>query len=345
MLTSSNVSPFILGFNGTELSADTRKTLASIRPAGFILFSRNLENPEQTQALCAELRALSPLNNPLIFIDQEGGRVRRVKWEGVYQAPPARTFGELFEQNPQKGLEAAQWSAYLTARDMQNLGITANCMPVADLLIDGAHSIIGDRAYCADPQAVSALCAAAIIGAMAGGVWPVIKHAPGHGRATADSHEELPVVDADPDTLEQDLVPFKANNQCPFVMTAHVQYPQWDRQCATNSAKVMQEVLREKCDMQGAFLADDMFMQALEGPLENRINSALTAGCDLVICGSNNIDGRFSAEMWQQVMALEGRFELSAESRTRLENLPSLPQKFDVTPEEARKELEEAMAA
>lgn len=345
MLTSSNVSPFILGFDGTEITDDLRRTLETVRPAGFIIFGRNIESPDQLKKLCAELKTLSPLKYPLIFIDQEGGRVRRIRWQEVYQAPPARTFGEIYEKDPQKGLQAAQWSAYLTAREMHASGITANCMPVADLIVDGAHSIIGDRAYSSDPAAVSALCAAAIKGCMAGGVWPVIKHAPGHGRAKADSHEKLPEVAASAQLLENDLMPFKANNQCPFVMTAHVKYPALDDLCATNSEKILNGVLRKQCGMTGTIIADDMFMRALEGDLEARIQNALGAGCDLVICGSSSIDGSFNADMWQQVAALAGKFSLTTEARQRLETLPTLPQKFSIGLDEAKQELEEAMAA
>lgn len=345
MLTSSSVSPFILGFDGTHLSPERRETIEALRPSGFILFSRNIETPDQVKALCAELQTLSPLKHPLIFIDQEGGRVRRIKWQESYQPPAARRFGELYQQNPEKGLQAAQWSAYLTARELQNLGITVNCVPVADLLVDGAHSIIGDRAFGDDPQAVAALSAAVIKGTMAGGIWPVLKHAPGHGRAKADSHAELPVVDVSEESLQHDLIPFKANNQCPFVMTAHVKYNALDDTCATMSTRVLQGTLREACGISGAIVADDMFMGALEGSLTERVGNSLEAGCDVVICGSNNLDGRFSEDMCQQVANLSGKFCLSDKARQRLEDLPPLPQSFDLSLDEARQELQQVMAA
>ena len=345
MSTLNKVSPFILGFDGTEISHETRKTIEALCPVGFIVFGRNIQSPTQLKALSADLKTLSPLKNPLIFIDQEGGRVRRLRGKGVYNAQPARDIGRIFERDPQKGLAAAQWNAYLIARQLQELGVSVNCMPVADLLLEGAHSIIGDRAFSADPQVVGALCAASIKGSMAGGVWPVIKHAPGHGRAKADSHEELPTVNAAANDLEADFTPFKMNNDCPFVMTAHVKYTALDDKCATTSNKVIKQTLRGALAMTGTIIADDMFMQALEGSLEARTQNSLSAGCDLVICGSSSIDGRFSGDMWQQVKALEGKFGLTPEARARLEGLPTLPQKFEVSTQEAQNELDELMVA
>lgn len=343
MLTLNKVSPFILGFDGTEITPDTRCTIKALRPAGFIVFGRNISSRAQLKSLCAYLKSLSPLQNPLIFIDQEGGRVRRIAWDDFYKAPPAREIGKIFERDPQKGLAAAQWNAYLVSRELRELGVSINCMPVADLLIKGAHSIIGDRAFSHDPQVVGALCAASIKGCMAGGIWPVIKHAPGHGRAQTDSHEELPAVSAPAEDLEADFTPFRMNSECPFVMTAHVKYTALDNACATVSNKVIESTLRGDLAMSGTIVADDMFMHALEGSLEERIASSLGAGCDLVICGSSSIDGRFSADMWQQVKALEAKFSISGDARQRLACLPELPEKFDISREEALSELNKLM--
>ncbi len=345
MLSSKKISPIILGFDGYEIDDKTRELIARLSPVGFILFKRNCKDAEQLKALCDELIALSPLSKPLIFIDQEGGRVNRILWDDYIGAAP-RTFGEIYEKSPQKGMRAAELNAYLIARQLRSYGITANCSPVADILVEDADDIIGDRAFSSSPEVVSALVAATIKGLMAGGVWPVIKHVPGHGRAMVDSHKELPVVTAGVETLEQDFAPFIANQQSPFLMTAHVKYTALDEvNCATTSRIVIKNWIREHLGMNGLIIADDMFMQALDGTLNERIKDSVDAGCDLVICGSTSIDGKFSADFWSELMGLDDSICLSDSAREKIENLPDLPKRDKLQFIELQHELDEILAA
>tara|TARA_Y100000782_G_scaffold41136_1_gene45941 strand:- start:376324 stop:377364 length:1041 start_codon:yes stop_codon:yes gene_type:complete len=346
MLTSKNIAPIIMGFDGYTLTPETRELFLKLNPAGYILFKRNCKDAEQVKALCAELGRLSPFKTPLIFIDQEGGRVNRIHWD-PYMGPTPREIGKIYEQSPEKGLRAAELNAYLIARQLRAYGITANCAPVADLLIEGADDVIGDRAFSADPKVISALCAASIKGLMAGGVWPVIKHVPGHGRAMADSHKELPVVDAPLEELKKDFEPFKVNNQCPFLMTAHVRYTAVDEgRCATVSSRTLNGLIREDLGMNGLIIADDMFMEALEGSLLERIESSLSAGCDLVICGStSHLTGEFTDKFWQQIKNLPTRLNLTREAKEKLENLPQLPSDDSLDADDMRQEISKIMAA
>lgn len=352
MLTSKglaapkNIAPIIMGFDGYTLSPETRALFLKLNPAGYILFKRNCKDAAQVAALCAELAELSPFETPLIFIDQEGGRVNRINWD-PYMGPAARDIGKIYEQSPEKGLRAAELNAYLIARQLRAYGITVDCAPVADLLIEGADDVIGDRAFSQDPAAISALCAATIKGLMAGGVWPVIKHVPGHGRATADSHKELPVVTAGRAELAKDFAPFKANNQAPFLMTAHVKYTAIDpERCATTSTRVIDGLIRKELGMNGLIIADDMFMEALEGSLLQRIESSISAGCDLVICGStSHLNGTFSDAFWTQILELPTRLNLTPEAKQKVENLPALPRKDTLDVVELHQELQTIMVA
>ena len=345
MLSSRPVSPLILGFAGLTLDARTKALFEQLNPAGYILFRRNCESREQVEALCAELTELSSLPTPLIFIDQEGGRVNRITWE-PYMAPAGAKLGEIYAQDPARALKAAELNGYLLGAQLWAYGITVNCLPVADLQLPGTSNVIGDRAFSADPAAVGALCGATISGLLAGGVWPVIKHAPGHGRALLDSHYELPRVSADLDTLAADFKPFEMNNIVPFVMTAHVLYEALDdTACATQSATVIQGYLRQKLGMTGVMLADDMFMQALTGNLQQRIQKSLVAGCDLAICGSTSLDGRFSTEHWQQLETLTDLPPVSPELLAQLAALPARGMPQADTLKEAFEFMQEVLAA
>jgi len=335
-----------MGFDGYTLDAATKELFLRLNPAGYILFKRNCKDAVQLKTLCAELTNLSPFKPPLIFIDQEGGRVNRIHWEG-YIGPAPRKIGQLYEKSPGKGLRAAELNAYLIARQLRSYGITANCAPVADLMIDGADDVIGDRAFSADPKAIAALCAATMKGLMAGGVWPVIKHVPGHGRATADSHKELPVVEATKEELLQDFAPFKANNQAPFLMTAHVKYNAIDAQnCATTSSRILNGLIRQDLGMNGLIIADDMFMSALDGSLLQRIDRSLSAGCDLVICGStSHITGAFEEYFWKQIKDLPTRLNLTHEARAKIESLPQLPKHDGLDVVSMQQEMQKILVA
>ena len=340
MIAAQKVSPIILGFDGPVLNLETQAFIRKLNPVGFILFRRNCETADQLRVLCASLKELTPHHEPLIFIDQEGGRVQRLKWQRRF--PPAAVFGNIAQKEGlQKALKAVELNYYLIARELQSYGINVNCAPVADIRIEGADEIIGDRAFSSEPEVVAVLNAAAIKGMLAGGVWPIIKHAPGHGRAYADSHKELPIVKEDVATLEKtDFYPFKVNNKAPFVMTAHVAYQALDGATpATQSAPILKGVFKEKMGLEGLIVADDMFMQALDGSLLERSTRSLHAGCDLIICGSGHIDGRFAAQYWPELKTLEG-LSLSASAMEKIKNLPKLPRKFLLSAEDATQELD-----
>lgn len=326
MLSYKPIAPIIAGFDGTRLDEQTRTAFEKLRPAGFILFKRNCESREQLEVLCQELRALSPLKQPLIFIDQEGGRVNRIQWD-PYIGPAAKDIGELFEKSPAEGLRAAELNGYIIASQLATYGITVDCLPVADVPVAGAHDIIGDRAFSYEPKTVGALCAATIKGLMAAGVYPVLKHLPGHGRAFADSHVELPTVDTSYDGLAKtDFVPIQTNKDAAFIMTAHVKYTQLDSDnCATFSKHILDNVLREDLGVSGLIVSDDLYMEALEGSLQERANKSLEAGCDLLICGSSRIDGRFDKDRFEQMCALDVE-ALTPQALEKLNSLPTLPQ-------------------
>src|SRR5215471_7363337 len=234
----------VYGCQTTELLPDERSFFKDARPFGFILFARNIADPDQVRALCESLReSVSDAGAP-IFIDQEGGRVARLKPPHWRERPRARRFGELYEGDPELGREAAYLCARLIAHELAILGITVNCAPVLDVPAAGSHEIIGDRAFSADPATVIALGRAQIEGYLDGGVLPVIKHIPGHGRAEADSHLALPKVEASADALSaHDFVTFRSLCDAPVAMTAHVVYQAIDPQRpATTSPKLVRDV-------------------------------------------------------------------------------------------------------
>ncbi|MDQ0504426.1 beta-N-acetylhexosaminidase [Xanthobacter agilis] len=275
---------FIAGCSGHHLSVEERRFFAATAPWGFILFARNVESPDQVRALVADLRAAVGWRAP-VLIDQEGGRVQRLRPPHWTDDPPAEAFGTLYLTDPASALEAVRLNSRAIAADLAALGIDVDCLPVADLRHPDGHGIIGNRAYGTEPVAVAALARAAADGLLDGGVLPVVKHIPGHGRAPADSHERLPVVHAPRAELEtSDFAAFRALNDLPLGMTAHVVYADIDAERpATTSAVVMQEVVRGSIGFQGAVMSDDLSMGALAGTLESRSLAALAAGCDLLL--------------------------------------------------------------
>lgn len=335
MLVKQNPRPLFVGVPSTEIDNETAEVLNELRPLGFILFARNCESEQQIAKLCAHLAEFSPLEKPLIFIDQEGGRVARVKWED-YKAPCGEVFGKLFDENADKGVEATRLNAFVMGAKLRKLGITADCAPVADVADDKTHDVIGDRAYSKDPKTVSILVGASISGFMAGGVYPVIKHAPGHGKARCDSHKELPIVEADVETLEQiDFLPFKENNQCPFIMSAHIQYTALDDKCATDSKKIMSDIIRNQLGMTGILMSDDINMEALEGSLLQRAQKSLSAGCDVALHCNGKLD-----EM-RELLPIE---QCSEELMNRFKQLPSVGTATDEVLEEAQARVQELLA-
>jgi beta-N-acetylhexosaminidase len=280
-------SAAVYGCQGPELSPEDRAFFRDARPFGFILLgiNRNIESPSQVAALCEQLRDSIGNANAPIFIDQEGGRVQRLKPPHWPNRPAARRFGELFDRHADQGREAAYLCARLIAHDLRSVGVTVNCAPVLDVPIQGAHDIIGDRAYSLDPATVIDLGRATIEGYLDGGVLPVMKHVPGHGRAMADSHLALPRVSASANELStHDFVTFRSLNQAPMAMTAHVVFEGIDpRRPATTSPKVIRSIIRGEIGFEGLLVSDDLSMSALAGPLGARTKAALFAGCDIAL--------------------------------------------------------------
>lgn len=281
----SESKAMILGAAGTELSAEEIAFYRGEKPWGFILFARNVREPAQLADLVAAMRDSVGRPEAPVFIDQEGGRVQRLRPPMAPDYPDAATLGRLYAGDRAGGLRAAWLMSRLHAMDLSRYGITADCLPVLDVPVAGAHDVIGNRAYGHDPQAVIALGRAAAEGLMAGGVLPVMKHMPGHGRAFADSHKALPTVDSGLEALRgHDFVPFKALADLPLAMTAHIVYRAIDPDNpATTSRRVVEEIVRGEIGFDGLLMSDDISMHALSGDFAARAEAILAAGCDLVL--------------------------------------------------------------
>ncbi len=275
----------ILGAAGTTVTAGERIFFNGEAPWGFILFARNLSEPAQIEDLVAELRDCIGRPDAPVFIDQEGGRVQRLRPPLAGHYPPADRLGRLYQSDPDAGLRASWLMARLHAFDLMRYGIDGDCLPVLDVPIEGAHDVIGDRAFAHDPKVVSVLGQASVAGLLAGGVMPVIKHIPGHGRAFSDSHLALPIVTASLDELrDSDFLPFKALKDAPAAMTAHVVYTALDPENpATTSGRVIENYIRGEIGFDGLLMSDDLSMKALSGDFGHRARSSLAAGCDVVL--------------------------------------------------------------
>jgi beta-N-acetylhexosaminidase len=283
---------FITGISGLELSAAERQFIRDERPWGFILFKRNIETPAQVTQLVAELRAASGDTEAPVLIDQEGGRVQRLGPPNWPVYPPGAVFGTLYDIDPALGLEAARLSARLIADDLIQLGITVDCLPLADVPIDGADAVIGNRAYGTEPAKVAAIARAVTDGLEQGGILPVLKHIPGHGRATADTHFRLPEVDTPQKELERtDFAAFQPLADLPMAMTAHVVFSALDPvHPATTSATIIEQVIRGVIGFQGLLMSDDVSMNALAGSIAERTRAIVTAGCDMVLHCNGKLD-------------------------------------------------------
>ncbi|MGY0831290.1 beta-N-acetylhexosaminidase [Azospirillum argentinense] len=276
----------VFGATGTALTADERAFFRDADPLGFILFRRNCDTPEQVRALVAEMRAAVGRADAPVLIDQEGGRVARMRPPHWPAFPPMRAFGDLAARDAAAGREAARINARLLALMLADCGVTVDCAPVCDVPVEGAHDIIGDRAFSGDPARVADLARATCEGLIAGGVLPVVKHLPGHGRAFTDSHAELPVVDAPRAALEAtDFAPFRALADMPLGMVAHVVMKAIDPdQPASTSAVVVREVVRgAPIGFDGLLFSDDLSMGALAGGMRGRAEAVLAAGLDVVL--------------------------------------------------------------
>jgi beta-N-acetylhexosaminidase len=275
----------IYGCLGPELTPDERGFFREARPWGFIVFGRNVIDRDQLRALIASLRDCVEDESAPVLIDQEGGRVARLSPPHWRERPSAARLGALHASSPELAREAAYLNARLMAKDLADLGITVDCAPVLDLPVEGADAVIGDRAFSTDAAVVIDLGRMVIDGMLDGGVIPVMKHVPGHGRATTDSHTALPRVKVSLDDLSaSDFVPFRSLNRCPLAMTAHVVFEAIDPQRpATTSPKVIRDVIRGEIGFEGPLISDDISMGALKGPISVRTKAALFAGCDLVL--------------------------------------------------------------
>lgn len=276
---------FIIGVSGPGLNDAEREFIRAEQPWGFILFKRNIETPGQVSKLVRELR--SELGDPgaPVLIDQEGGRVQRLgppHWP-VY--PPGAAFGALYDIDPALGLTAARLSSRLIAADLIDLGVTVDCLPLADVPVEGSDAVIGNRAYGTEPGKVAAIARAVTEGLEQGGVLSVLKHIPGHGRATTDSHFRLPTVDTGRSELERtDFAAFQPLADLPMAMTAHVVFSALDPvHPATTSATIISEVIRGVIGFQGLLMSDDVSMNALAGSIAERTRAIVTAGCDMVL--------------------------------------------------------------
>ena len=279
---------FITDVTGPALTAAERSFLREAEPWGLIVFARNIETPDQVRRLTGDFRDAVGRGDAPVLVDQEGGRVQRLGPPHWPRYPKGAQYAGLYQRDPAAGLEAARLGARLIAADLLPLGIDVDCLPLADVPAAGADPVIGDRAYGDTPEQVAAIAGAVAEGLMAGGVLPVLKHLPGHGRAPADSHQRLPVVDADRATLEAtDFAAFRPLAGLPLGMTAHVVFSAYDSLApATTSVTMVRQVIRDSIGFGGLLMSDDVSMGALDGPVGERARAAWAAGCDVVLhCG------------------------------------------------------------
>lgn len=324
----------IFGCQGLTLTPDEAAFFREARPWGFILFKRNVDTPDQVKRLVDALRETVGRPDAPVLIDQEGGRVARLGPPHWRRYPPGAAYGALSANDLLLRREITRLGARLLAHDLSALGINVDCVPVLDVPQPGAHDIIGDRAYGRTPDQVAELGRAAAEGLIAGGVLPIVKHIPGHGRAGADSHEALPVVDTPLAELEAvDFAPFRALSDMPMAMTAHVVYAAIDaKRPATTSKKAIRKVIRQSIGFDGLVMSDDLSMKALAGGFADRARDALDAGCDVVL--------HCNGDMAEMVQVLEGTGKLRGRAARRAEaalaRIPRAAEPFDAAEARAR---------
>jgi beta-N-acetylhexosaminidase len=302
----------IYGLAGPELTADERAFFRDADPAGYILFRRNCVDPAQLRALTESLCSLSGRDVLPILIDQEGGRVARMRTPEWPDFPTGEAFDRLYRTAPSSAIEAARSNARALALTLKSVGINVNCLPLLDVRQQGAHDIIGDRALGFEPMQVAALGRAVLDGMASAGVVGVVKHMPGHGRALCDSHHELPIVTATDEQLDIDLQPFERLKWAPMGMTAHVVYTAWDADHpASQSPTVVRDIIRGRIGFDGLLMSDDIGMQALDGDFAERASGVIAAGNDLALHCSGEMD---------EMVAVAGAVgAIGDESRERLE--------------------------
>ncbi|MEE9434811.1 MAG: beta-N-acetylhexosaminidase [Sphingorhabdus sp.] len=305
------MKPVIFGLSGLKLTDDERGFYRDAQPAGYILFARNVGDREQMRALTDSLRELHGNDDLAILIDQEGGRVMRMKPPVWPEFPAGGSFDALYDISPMAAIEAARVNAEAIALTLDEVGVTVNCLPVLDVRVPETHAAIGDRALGSDPMQVAALGRAVLDGLAKGGVIGVVKHMPGHGRAVVDSHHDLPHVHVSTDELEQDIEPFRALNSAPMGMTGHIMFDAWDSElCSTMSPKIIGEIIRGEIGFDGLLMSDDLDMKALSGDVSDRAAACVAAGCDIAL----NCWGR----MDEMSRVIEKLPDISAISKERL---------------------------
>ena len=282
--------PAFLGLAGPVLGEAERSFFRAADPAGYILFKRNCVDRGQLRALTDDLRALSGRDDLPILIDQEGGRVQRMAPPEWPKLPAAEPFARLYEKAPVSAMEAVRLNALAIAVMLRESGITVDCLPLLDVRRPDADAIIGDRSFGADPIQVASLGRLVLDGLREGGVVGVVKHMPGHGRAMADSHKELPVVTASDAALADDIRPFERLRDAPMGMTAHVVYTAWDAErCASLSPVVIADIIRGRIGFDGLLMSDDLGMRALSGDFSERAGGVIAAGCDIALHCSGDV--------------------------------------------------------
>ena len=286
------MTPAIFGLSGPALTADERAFFRDADPAGYILFGRNIQTRAQVRALTDDLRAIQGRERTLISIDQEGGRVARMKPPEWLAFPPGEAFDKLYDLAPISAIEAARANAEALALDLAEVGINVDCLPLLDVRQPGANDVIGDRAFGSAPLRVAALGRATLDGLARAGVAGVIKHMPGHGRTETDTHKAMPTVTASEEEIETDLAPFRALKDAAIGMTGHLLFTAWDADNpATLSPFVVGEVIRRRIGFDGLLLTDDLDMEALSGSVPERAERAVAAGCDIALnCGAKMDD-------------------------------------------------------
>ncbi|NJS14413.1 MAG: beta-N-acetylhexosaminidase [Sphingopyxis sp.] len=304
--------PAIFGLSGPVLTDEERDFFRDSNPAGYIMFGRNIVDHDQLRALTDSLRALSGRDNVPILIDQEGGRVARMRAPNWPEFPAGAVFDALYERAPASAIEAARVNARALAVMLRDCGINVDCLPLLDVRQPDASDVIGDRALGSEPMRVAALGRAILSGLQAGGVVGVVKHMPGHGRALLDTHKALPIVDASDAELASDLAPFAALRDAPMGMTCHVEFSAWDAENpATLSPFVIQSIIRERVGFTGLLMTDDLDMEALAGDVPGRAAAAIAAGCDIAL--------NCWAKMDDMVGIANALPTMSAEVRARLD--------------------------
>jgi len=302
----------IYGLEALELTNGERAFFRDAEPAGFILFKRNCDNPEQLLKLTDSLRDLTGRPDVPILIDQEGGRVARMKPPAWPAFPAAERFAQLYALAPSAALEAARSNARALALSLRACGINVNALPLLDVRQEGASDIIGDRALGSEPMQVAALGRVVLDGMASAGVVGIVKHMPGHGRALVDSHKELPVVTADAEALEIDLEPFERLRSAPMGMTAHVIYDAWDpERPASLSPTVIGEIIRGRIGFNGFLMSDDLGMEALSGDFGARAAGVVAAGCDVALHCSGKMDEMIAVAATAPALTPEGEERLA----------------------------------